>query len=140
MCEYRRLPNRKAVDIQGFDLRMPEGAHHFVVWAYGGDTQDDSRFPQGPVESVGCTGVLSDELAPQVLIPIQNPNPSVFLAQHRREARALRPGDHRRDVLHPRLLHSPRRGRARAERPVLVVEERDALSLRARGGRVTRRR
>jgi len=76
MCEYRRLPNRKPVDVQGFDLRMPEGAHHFVVWAYGGNTQDDARFPQGPVESVGCTGVSPDELAPQVLIPIQNPNSS----------------------------------------------------------------
>jgi hypothetical protein len=76
VCEYRRLPNRKPVDVQGFDLRMPEGAHHFVVWAYGGDTQDDTHFPQGPVESIGCTGVSPDELAPQVLIPIQNPNSS----------------------------------------------------------------
>jgi hypothetical protein len=76
VCEYRRLPNKKPVDVSGFDLRMPEGAHHFVVWAYGGDVRDDAQFPRGPVESVGCTGVSPDELAPQVLIPIQNPNSS----------------------------------------------------------------
>ena len=74
VCEYRRLPNKKAVDIVGFKLRMPAGAHHFVVWRYGGDTTDDSLFPQGPVESLGCTGVSPDELVPQVLIPIQQPN------------------------------------------------------------------
>jgi copper type II ascorbate-dependent monooxygenase-like protein len=74
MCEYRRLPNRKAVDITGFQLRMPAGAHHFVVWAYGGDVQDDSQFPAEPVESVACAGVSPDEPIPQVLIPIQTPN------------------------------------------------------------------
>jgi len=74
VCEYRRLPNRKAVDVTGFDLSMPAGAHHFVVWAYGGNTTDDSQFPQDPVESVACTGASPDELLPQVLIPIQNPN------------------------------------------------------------------
>lgn len=74
VCEYRRLPNRKAMDISGFKLRMPPGAHHFVVWSYGGSVQDDSRFPQGPVESVGCSGVSPDEFIPQVMIPIQSPN------------------------------------------------------------------
>ena len=74
VCEYRRLPNRKPVDVSGFDLRMPPGAHHFVIWAYGGNVEDDARFPPGPVESVGCTGVSPDEIAPQVLIPLQNPN------------------------------------------------------------------
>ena len=74
VCEYRRLPNRKAMDVDGFKLRMPEGAHHFVIWSYSGDITDDSRFPQGPVESVGCTGVSPDEIVPQVMIPIQTPN------------------------------------------------------------------
>jgi hypothetical protein len=73
-CEYRRLPNTKPVDVTGFDLSMDEGAHHFVIWSYGGPTEDDSKFPAGPVESVGCTGVSPDEIAPQVLIPIQTPN------------------------------------------------------------------
>ena len=74
MCEYRRLPNREAMDVSGFKLRMPLGAHHFVIWRYGGAIQDDSRFPQGPVESVGCAGVSPDEIVPQVMIPIQTPN------------------------------------------------------------------
>ncbi|HEV7735232.1 MAG TPA: hypothetical protein VGR62_23880 [Candidatus Binatia bacterium] len=74
VCEYRRTPNRKAVDVTGFELRMPPGAHHFVVWAYGGERQDDAAFPADVVESVGCTGVSPDELVPQVLIPLQNPN------------------------------------------------------------------
>jgi hypothetical protein len=74
VCEYRRLPNKKPVEITGFKLRMPAGAHHFVVWRYSGNETDDSKFPQGPVESLGCTGVSPDELAPQVLIPIQQPN------------------------------------------------------------------
>ncbi|HJQ84781.1 MAG TPA: hypothetical protein VKA21_11935 [Candidatus Binatia bacterium] len=73
-CEYRRLPNTKPMDINGFKLRMPEGAHHFVIWAYGGDTEDDAQFPAGPQESVACTGLAPDDPIPQVLIPIQTPN------------------------------------------------------------------
>src|SRR5262245_28853732 len=56
-CEYRRLPNRKPMDAQGFELRMPIGAHHFVLWAYNGRVTDDSQFPQEPVEVTGCTGL-----------------------------------------------------------------------------------
>ena len=74
VCEYRRLPNAKPMDVSGFKLRMPTGAHHFVIWRYGGDVHDDSEFPPGPVPSVGCTGVSPDELVPQVMIPIQTPN------------------------------------------------------------------
>ena len=74
VCEYRRLPNRKPIDVTSFKLRMPDGAHHFVIWSYGGNLQDDSRFPAGPVESVACAGVSPDEFIPQVLIPIQTPN------------------------------------------------------------------
>lgn len=29
MCDYQRLPNAKPVDVAGFQLRMPPGAHHF---------------------------------------------------------------------------------------------------------------
>ena len=73
-CEYRRVPIKKPMDVVGFKVRMPEGAHHFVVWGYGGDEQDDSKFPQGPVESVGCVGLGPGELAPRVIIPLQSPN------------------------------------------------------------------
>ena len=74
VCEYRRLPNQKPMDVNGFQLRMPPEAHHFVIWSYGGSLTDDSRFPHGPVPSAGCSGVPPDEIIPQVLIPIQTPN------------------------------------------------------------------
>ncbi len=74
VCEYRRLPNKKAMDVTGMKLRMPAGAHHFVIWTYGGFLTDDSLFPQGVIESVACTGLAPDEGIPQILIPIQTPN------------------------------------------------------------------
>jgi hypothetical protein len=74
MCEYRRLANKKAMDVSSFKLVMPPGAHHFAVWTYGGAITDDSQFPQGPVESIGCAGVAPDEIFPQLLIPTQSPN------------------------------------------------------------------
>ena len=74
VCEYRRLPIRKSMDVSGFEVRMPAGAHHFVIWAYGGNLQDDGKFPHGPVPAIGCSGVSPDELIPQVMIPIQTPN------------------------------------------------------------------
>lgn len=74
VCEYRRLPNKKAMDVTGMKLSMPAGAHHFVIWAYGGNLTDDSAFPQGVVERVACSGLAPDEAIPQVLIPIQTPN------------------------------------------------------------------
>jgi len=74
VCEYRRLPNAKPMDVNAFTLRMPAGAHHFVLWAYGGDITDDSQFPQGPVPSAACSGLAPDNSIPEVLIPIQTPN------------------------------------------------------------------
>src|SRR5690242_4855260 len=74
VCEYRRLPNAKPVDVAGFKLRMPEGAHHFVIWSYGGNREDDSTFPVGPFPSVACTGAAPDDFVPQLVIPIQQPN------------------------------------------------------------------
>jgi len=74
VCEYRRLSNPQAIDVARFKLAMPEGAHHFAVWTYGGKITDDSKFPQGPVPSIGCTGVSPDDPFPQLLIPTQSPN------------------------------------------------------------------
>ncbi len=73
VCEYARLPNRRAIDVNGFELTMPPEAHHFVIWSYGGDVTDDARFPKGPMESVACSGLSPDEVIPRVLIPIQTP-------------------------------------------------------------------
>lgn len=74
MCDYRRLPNGREMIVDGFEVRMPPGAHHFVVWSYGGNLTDKADFPTKPVESVGCTGLVSDDVIPSVLIPIQSPN------------------------------------------------------------------
>ncbi len=74
VCEYRRLANEKTLWVSGFKLRMPPGAHHFAVWTYGGPETDDSKFPHGPVESVGCIGVAIGELTPQLLIPTTTPD------------------------------------------------------------------
>jgi hypothetical protein len=73
-CEYRRVPITKPMYVSGFKVRMPEGAHHFVVWGYSGTEQDDTKFPDGPIESVGCIGFGPGELAPRVIIPLQSPN------------------------------------------------------------------
>jgi hypothetical protein len=74
VCEYRRLPIKKPMDVQAFTLRMPIGAHHFAMWGYGGKITDDSQFPKGPVENVGCQGMAKDDIFPQLLIPTQSPN------------------------------------------------------------------
>ena len=50
VCEYRRLPNKKAIDVNGFRLSMPPEAHHFVIWSYGGKITDDTQFPDHPVD------------------------------------------------------------------------------------------
>jgi len=74
VCEYRRLPNKKPMDVTRFTLRMPAGAHHFAVWGYGGTQTDDAAFRQGPFESLGCSGAARDDPFPQLLIPTQSPN------------------------------------------------------------------
>lgn len=74
-CEYRRLPNKKEMLVRGFELRMPEGAHHFVLWAYNGSVSDDTKFPKRPVESPGCAGVgPGDTFLPVNLFGMQIPN------------------------------------------------------------------
>ena len=74
VCEYRRLPNKTPMRVSGFEVRMPAGAHHFVVWAYSGSLKGPEGFPQGPVQSIGCTGLVADDVFPSVVIPIQSPN------------------------------------------------------------------
>jgi hypothetical protein len=78
VCQYRRLPNKHEMDAQGFELRMPKGAHHFVVWGYNGNVTDDSKFPKGPVETVACTGLgPGDSLMPVNLFGQAIPNARV---------------------------------------------------------------
>jgi len=57
VCEFRILPNKKALDVQAFELNMTPGSHHFVVWEYLGANRDAALFPRGQVDSPGCIGV-----------------------------------------------------------------------------------
>jgi hypothetical protein len=101
VCEYRRLANKKAVDVAAFKLRMPPGAHHFALWTYGGALADDA-FPSGPVESIGCTGFAADEFIPQLLIPTTTPN-----AEYRfPKGIALRIEAHQAVFLNPHMRNS----------------------------------
>jgi Copper type II ascorbate-dependent monooxygenase, C-terminal domain len=99
VCQYARLPNRRAIDVNGFELQMPPEAHHFVIWSYGGDVTDDARFPKGPVESVACSGLSPDEAIPQVLIPIQTPDARLRFP----DGVALRLDPHKQVWLNPHL-------------------------------------
>jgi hypothetical protein len=74
VCEYRRLPNRKRMLVDSFEIRMPPGAHHFVIWGYNGSLPGPEGFPSAPVPSTGCTGLVRDDLFPSVVIPLQSPN------------------------------------------------------------------
>jgi hypothetical protein len=71
---------------------MPVGAHHFDIWAYGGNVQDDSRFPKGPVPSISCEGLSPVGALPEILIPRQTPDSrfKFFPASRSRSIRASR--------------------------------------------------
>jgi hypothetical protein len=99
MCEYRRLPIKKAMDVSEFTLRMPPGAHHFVMWGYGGKLTDDDAFRRGPFESVGCSGAAPDDPFPQLLIPTQTPNATLRFPK----GIALRLEPHQQVFLNPHM-------------------------------------
>lgn len=102
VCEYRRLANKKPMDVSGFKLRMPPGAHHFALWTYGGTVTDDARFPHGPVESVGCTGIAPDELIPQLLVPTTTPDAKYYFPR----GVALRIDAHEQVFLNPHMRNA----------------------------------
>jgi len=56
-CEYRVAPNRKPMDISGFEVKATPGTHHFVVWQYLGPDRDPADFWSGIAYSPGCTGL-----------------------------------------------------------------------------------
>lgn len=57
VCEYRTTPNGKPMDVQGFELEMTAGAHHFVVWEYLGKDRDPAHFWTGLKDAPGCVGL-----------------------------------------------------------------------------------
>src|SRR5215470_952286 len=56
-CEYLVAPNRAAMDVSGFELKVTPGTHHFVAWEYLGKDRDPSHFWSGIRYSPGCVGL-----------------------------------------------------------------------------------
>src|SRR5215510_15257759 len=56
-CEYAVAPNRKAIDVAGFDVKATPGTHHFVVWQYTGEDRNPADFWSGIAYVPGCTGL-----------------------------------------------------------------------------------
>ena len=76
-CIFGHLSNRNPVDVTGFELHMPEGAHHFVLWKYDGDP---AKAPTEWKLNPGCTGLSGDgSLVPNNLFGMQTPNGRVRL-------------------------------------------------------------
>jgi len=56
-CEYLVAPNRAAMDVAAFELKVTPGTHHFVAWEYLGKDRDPSDFWSGIRYSPGCVGL-----------------------------------------------------------------------------------
>ena len=56
-CEYAVAPNRKPMDVSGFDLNDTPGAHHFVLWEYLGHDHNPADFWTGIRYAPGCVGL-----------------------------------------------------------------------------------
>ena len=52
VCRLVRLPNERPIDIDRFEVAMPDGSHHFVVWSYNGVQADE--FPDGLFYAPAC--------------------------------------------------------------------------------------
>ena len=55
VCQRIYLPDTGSMEIGGYEIKMPKGSHHFVVYAYEGDRAGE--YPEGLFESKGCTTV-----------------------------------------------------------------------------------
>jgi hypothetical protein len=56
-CEHMVTPNRKPMDVAGFELKTTPGTHHFVVWDYLGQDQNPADFWTGIEYSTACVGL-----------------------------------------------------------------------------------
>jgi len=62
VCEKFILTNDAPLEIGGYQINMPVGSHHFVVYAYDGDQPE--LYPDGVYKSTGCmTGGPPDRMA-----------------------------------------------------------------------------
>src|SRR5215472_17589052 len=62
VCEKFTLPNDAPLEIGGYEINMPVGSHHFVVYSYDGDQPE--LYPDGVYKSTGCmTGGPPDRMA-----------------------------------------------------------------------------
>ncbi len=55
VCQRIYLDNEEPIEIGGYEVRMPSGSHHFVVYAYQGEGAD--QYPEGLFKAGGCIGV-----------------------------------------------------------------------------------
>lgn len=96
-CLYGELSNKKPIDISGFELAMPAGAHHFVLWKYDG--QKDEA-PRSWTLSPGCTGQTGGgSFVPNNLFGMQTPNGRVRFP----EGVAVRIGKHQPVLFNPHM-------------------------------------
>ena len=56
-CEHMVTPNRRPMDVAGFELKTTPGTHHFVVWDYLGQDQNPADFWTGIEYSTACVGL-----------------------------------------------------------------------------------
>ena len=56
-CEHMATPNRRPMDVAGFELKTAPGTHHFVVWDYLGQDQNPADFWTGIEYSTACVGL-----------------------------------------------------------------------------------
>ncbi len=56
-CEYAVAPNRRPMDVAGFELNVTPGTHHFVLWEYLGKHQSSSDFWTGIQYAPGYIGL-----------------------------------------------------------------------------------
>ena len=56
-CEHMVTPNRRPMDVAGFELKTTPGTHHFVVWDYLGKDQNPADFWTGIEYSTACIGL-----------------------------------------------------------------------------------
>ena len=54
VCQKFTLPNDEPLEIGGYEVNMPIGSHHFVVYSYNGDQPE--LYPDGIFKSTGCMG------------------------------------------------------------------------------------